>query len=90
MTQPNDFALHEFICDDMMLYPMKEMRPSWDQLLINKKLWSLEFSDIENKMMCQELKEISINKFSIEENFANISLKQKFKVSIKFFLKIFC
>ncbi len=50
-TQPNDFAIHQLICDDTMLYPMKEIRPSCDQLLINKNLWSLEFFDTENNMM---------------------------------------
>ncbi len=55
----------------------KILRPTCDQLLIDKKLWSLEISDIENEVIYRELMEITINKLSIEKNFCKYFIKTK-------------
>jgi len=52
-----------------MMSNKKTTRPSCDQLLNDKNLWSLEISDIENDVICQELRELSANELSIEEYF---------------------
>jgi hypothetical protein len=62
---------------DMMSHPIIQMRPTCDQLLNDKSLWSLEISDIENDVICQELSKITINKISIEQNFFKYFLKTK-------------
>jgi hypothetical protein len=60
---------------EMMSFP--NMRPNCDQLLKDKSLWSLDISDIENDVICQELSEITIDKISIEQNFCKYFLKTK-------------
>jgi hypothetical protein len=60
---------------EMMSFP--NMRPTCDQLLKDKSLWSLDISDIENDVICQELSEITIDKISIEQNFCKYFLKTK-------------
>jgi hypothetical protein len=60
-----------------MMSNMKTLRPTCDQLLIDKNLWSLEISDIENEVICRELMEITINELSIEENFCKYFIKTK-------------
>jgi hypothetical protein len=69
--------IRKTICD-MMLYPRKEMRPTCDQVLSNKNLWSLDISDIENNEICRELRGISINELSIEQGFCKYFIKTKF------------
>jgi hypothetical protein len=62
-----------------MMSNQKTLRPTCDQLLIDKKLWSLEISDIQNEVICRELMEITINELSIEKNFCKYFIKTKIK-----------
>jgi hypothetical protein len=60
-----------------MMSNEKRLRPTCDKLLIDKKLWSLEISDIQNEVICRQLMEITINELSIEENFCKYFIKTK-------------
>jgi hypothetical protein len=60
-----------------MMSNIKTTRPSCDQLLNDKNLWSLEISGIKNDVICQELRELSVNELSIEENFCKYFIKTK-------------
>ncbi len=61
----------ELICD-MMSHPNIQKRPTCDQLLNDKSLWSLDISEVENDAICKELREITI-----EQNFCKYFLKTK-------------
>ena len=62
------------ICE--MMLPIKNMRPTCEQLLNNKSLWALSMSDIQNDSMFKKFKNLSIS-----ESFFTRFLKLKLKNS---------
>jgi hypothetical protein len=60
-----------------MMLPIKNMRPTCEQLLNNKSLWALSVSDIQNDLMSKKFKSLSISESLKENNFCNYFIKMK-------------
>ncbi len=60
-----------------MMLPMMSIRPTCEQLLNNKNLWALSMSDIQNDLMFEKLKNLSISESSMKNNFCSYFIKFK-------------
>ncbi len=57
-----------------MMLPIKNMRPTCEQLLNNKSLWALSVSDIQNDSVLKKFKNLSISE-SFFTRFIKLKLK---------------
>jgi hypothetical protein len=60
-----------------MMATLKKNRPNCEQLLVDKKIWALNISDIENYLMEETFKQLSTEKNTIEQNFCNYFIRTK-------------
>jgi len=60
-----------------MMEPMKDKRPTCEQLLNNKSQWALSVSDIQNDLMFKKFKNLSISESLTKNTFCNYLIKMK-------------